>query len=483
MEEETDQLDFKNNLGSELGNSQQEQSKSKKLYWLVITVTIIAIGIGLYVWSLQSLSQESENITTEVENEQNNQTQDELKEEASVPEKTKKILYKADNDLILFNPNTAKKNVILNSTDVLDFDLSEDQKYIVYSLKESGFEGNSDIYIKNLTNEDTVRLTEKNDIASLNPIIFSDNSKVTYVERVFDQATKKLSDGEIWMIDSDGNAGSSKKLFSSNNEFLLEESGLNKVFDENDEWTGEYFCISQEEIVSPKIGIRSISPDNATISYWQKEVAPECSGLRKTFLFSNLDGTDFFTEEFRQQNTFNFYVQDQDQRTFNWLLSKIFWFDDGSFVLEQGAPAPIEGKSIYYFDRDQNKEWEIFDSFKQEDRNDTRVIFDDVRKKEDDRFIIAYRVYKRFEDTKYFIGEFSLGDKIDISNLSSKKYFAVEKLNNQYGQISNVKFLDNDYLVYAKKLGENSHGLYLYNITKNKEQEITKTNSVPEFKI
>ena len=35
-------------------------------------------------------------------------------------------------------------------------------------LKESGFEGNSDIYLKNLVNGQTIRLTEKNDIVSFN---------------------------------------------------------------------------------------------------------------------------------------------------------------------------------------------------------------------------------------------------------------------------------------------------------------------------
>lgn len=223
---------------------------------------------------------------------------------------------------------------------MIDFDISKDQNFLVYSLKETGFEGNSDIYFKNLTGGQTIRLTEKNDISSFSPRIFPDNSKVAYVERVYNPTTKTLSDGEIWLINSDGNAKSSKKLFVSDKIEGLET---------------EQYCASDEKKKSVKIGIEEISPDGNVMSYWKKQWAPECSGFWKMPYFSKLDGNNFLTEKFKQQNTFNFDIQVGNQKIFNWEVNKIFWLADGSFIVGQRAPIPIEGESIYYFDKDQNK--------------------------------------------------------------------------------------------------------------------------------
>lgn len=468
MKEQTNQNDSTNDLDNELNHHQQEQPKSKKLFWWIL------IGVVLFFIITTAITSDKEIV----------QTQNEPQTDTTIKKTTKKILYKTSNNLILFDPSTAEKNIILSSGDILDFDLSKDQKFITYTLKESGFNGNSDIYFKNIASGDIVRLTEKNNIASFNPIIFPDNSKVAYVRRIYNPTTEKLSDGEIWTIDVDGDAESSKKLFGSNDEFFIKESDLDKVIAENGKWTGDYFCISQEEVDSSKIGIRSISPDGTKMNYWQKRWAPECSGLWERPRFSKINGINFFTEKFKQQNTFYFDVQAGDQKTLNWEPNKIFWFDDGSFVLGQYAPPPIGGNSIYYFDEEQNKQWEIFDSFKQEARKyDTQVFIDDIIKKDNDYFIIAYRAYKRPEGTKYFVDEFKYGDKIDIANLNDKNYFAVEKLNNYNDQIYNVELLDDKYFIYAKQLEKDSYGLYLYNIIENKEQEIIKTNSVPEFKI
>ncbi|MDA3802461.1 MAG: hypothetical protein PF488_01005 [Patescibacteria group bacterium] len=491
MEEQKNQNDSKNDLDSALDNQQQKQLKSKKSFWWVligvVLFLIIATVISVNVWNSQNLNQEPknlENIISETSNKEIIQTQDEPQIHTTIEKITKKILYKTDNNLILYTPSTTEKNIILSSNDILDFDLSKDQEFIVYTLKEGGFEGNSDIYLKNIASGDIVRLTEKNNMASFNPIIFPDNSKIAYVRRIYNPTTKKLSDGEIWTINVDGDAESSKKLFGSNDEFFIKESDLDKIIDENGKWTGDYLCITQEEIDSSKIGIRSISSDGAIMNYWQKRWAPECSGLWETPRFSEINESDFFTEKFRQQNTFNLDMQAWDQEKLNWQPEKIFWLDDGGFVLEQSAPAPIAGNSIYYFDEKQNKQWEIFDSFKQEARKyDTQILIDDIIKKDNGHFIIAYSAYKRLEDTKYFVDEFNFGDKVDIANLNNKNYFAIEKLNDHNDQIYNVEFLDDNYLIYSKQLEKDSYGLYLYNITKNKEQEIMKTNSVPEFKI
>jgi len=77
----------------------------------------------------------------------------------------RKIAYKSENDLILFDPKTKEKLSLLNSSDIIDFDLSQDQKLLAYTLKETGFEENSDVYLKNLITGDTIRLTTIHNIA------------------------------------------------------------------------------------------------------------------------------------------------------------------------------------------------------------------------------------------------------------------------------------------------------------------------------
>lgn len=452
-------------INSQQFNQPEQPPKSKKILWISLVSAIALIGIiivGLYLWQTRFAKQnlqKTPEITTETKNEQPTQT--------PIKEVSERVLYKIGNDLILYSPTTKEKSVVLNSAGLLDFDLSRDKNFIAYSLKETDFEGNSDIYLKNLISGQTVRLTEKNDIASFNAKIFPDNSKVAYVRRVYNPTTKILSDGEIWLINSDGNTESSKKLF---------------VPDKIEGLETEQYCASDEEKKSVKIGIESINSDGNVMSYWKKQWAPECSGLWEMPRFSKLDGTDFLTEKFKQQNTFNLDVQAWDQKVFNWEVNKIFWFTDGSFVVGQSAPIPIAGESIYYFDKEQNKKWEIFDSFKQDARKyDTQVFINDIIKKDDTHFIIIYNAYKRLEDTKYFVEELNLGDKIDLANLNSKKYFAVEKLGGHNDGISGIKILNDSNIVYVKQLGENNYGLYLYNIPNEKEEEIAKSNSIIDF--
>jgi len=461
-------------------NQPEQPQKSKKFIWISVALAIVLVGVivaGLYIWQIRSAKQNTQKtpgITTKTENEQPTRT--------PISEDSKKILYKLGDDLVLYDPTTKEKSTILSSTGLIDFDLSKDQNFLAYSLKETGFEGNSDIYLKNLTSGQTIRLTEKNDISSFNPKIFPDNSKVAYVRRIYNPATKKLSDGEIWLINADGKIESFKKLFGSNSESFIKESDLHKVFDNNGKWTGEYSCISKEEIESAKIGIESISPDGNVMSYWQKQWAPECLGLWEMSRFSKLDGNDFLTEKFKQQDTFNLDVQKGNQKVFNWKVSKIFWFADGSFVAGQVAPFPIAGESIYYFDKDQNKKWELFDSFKQDaTKYDTHVFIYDIIKKDDTHFIVAYNAYKRPEDSKYFVEVLNIGDKIDLANLNNKKYFAAEKLGNNNDGIFGIKILNDSNIVYVKQTGTNNYSLYLYNFLNGKEEEIIKSSSVIDF--
>ena len=528
-------------IDSQQFNQPEQPQKSKKFIWISVTLAIVLVGVivaGLYIWQIRSTEQNTQKtlgittgsknkqptrtpissaeqntqrtpgIITETENEQPTQTPihsaeqntqgtpgittgTENKQPTRTPisEDSKKILYKLGNDLVLYDPTTKEKSTILSSPGLIDFDLSNDQNFLAYSLKETGFEGNSDIYLKNLTSGQTIRLTEKNNISSFNPKIFPDNSKVAYVRRTYNPATKKLSDGEIWLINADGNIESSKKLYGFDSESFMKEADSEKTLDENGKWTGEYDCMSKEEVEGVKVGIESISPDGNVINYWQKEGTPDCAGLWEKPRLSKLDGSDFLTEKFKQQDTFYFDEKGWDQKVFNWEVMKIFLFADGSFVVGQAAPNPIPAGSIYYFDKDQNKKWELFDGSKQNAKKydagvpTTDIIeISDVIKKDDTHFIVAYNVYKEKEnDTKYFVEVLNIGDKIDLANLNNKKYFTAEKSYNDNDEILGVKILNDSNIVYVKQNGKNDYSLYLYNFLNGKEEEIVKSSSVIDF--
>jgi len=461
------QIDQPHNHQEEKQNFQPNKFENKVFLptWviiLIITVTVVIFGLISYIIYHDFISKSVESITTKEEITVPTLPSEETIEK-NIPLGKRTILYQARNELILFNLSTKNKSKILNSNNLIDFDLSEDEKFIVYSLKEPGFEGNSDIYLKNLETDDIIRLTQRNNIASFNPKILPNNSKILYVRREYNSSTNKLSDGEIWFIDSDGDIESSKKLFSS-----LKIEGLET----------EECCASEEEKRSAKIGIYDISPDSKTLVYWKKNWGAECSGLWQYPYFSNLNGSDFFTEKFNQQNIFIL----EEQKEFNWEPHKIFWLDDGSFIVGQSGPIPIAGEAIYYYDKNQNKKWEIFDSFKQNAREyDTQVSINDILKKDQNSFVIVYNAYKRLEDTKYFVEIIKFGEKIDLANLNSKKYFVIENLNTQNDNIFEVKLLNENILIYEKQLDKNRFGLYSYDIITEVEEKIDEFSSRIKF--
>jgi len=463
------QLNQPNNSQKSQPDYQSEKLEKKTILptWttvLIVVMVVAIVSLASYIVYQNFVSkpvEPTELLITEEE------TTPPLLPSETAKEVFAKVLYRKGDNLILFNPLSKEKTTILSHIEIIDFDLSNDGKFIAYSLRETGFEGNSDIYLKNLETGKITRLGQKNNIASFNPKILPDNSKVLYVRREYSPSTGKLSDGEIWIIDSNGDIESSKKLFSS-----LKIEGLET----------EEYCASEEEKKSVKIGIQNISPDSKTLVYWKKNWGAECSGLWQYPYFSNFDGSDFFTEKFKQQNTFIFDTPHWEQKEFNWEPHKIFWFSDSNFVIGQSAPIPIAGEAIYYYDKDQNKKWEIFDSFKQNARKyDTQVSIDGILKKDHNDFIIVYNAYKRAKDIKYFVENIKFGEKIDLANLDNKKYFDIDNLNNPNDDFFKVKLLNENTLIYEKQLDKNKFGLYLYNITTGVEEKIDEFNSRIEF--
>lgn|GEM_PF-5463195 len=87
----------------------------------------------------------------------------------------KKIFFLVDGKIKSFDLNSKKERYVAEGEDsfgILDFDVSENQDFLAYSIKKQGFLGNSDIYIKDLRKDKVIRLTNQSNIASSNQSFF-----------------------------------------------------------------------------------------------------------------------------------------------------------------------------------------------------------------------------------------------------------------------------------------------------------------------
>lgn len=93
-------------------NQSGRAQKSKKFirFSVVSTIFLVGVVIALYIYQIRSAGQNTQatpGITTKIENEQPIQM--------PVNKGSEKIIYKVGNDLILYNPSTKERSVILNS--------------------------------------------------------------------------------------------------------------------------------------------------------------------------------------------------------------------------------------------------------------------------------------------------------------------------------------------------------------------------------
>ncbi len=89
----------------------------------------------------------------------------------------------------IFNQTTS--TVELNHANIIDFDVSQNGEFIVYSIWQPLFKGNSDIFLKDLKNNQTIQLTTYDYTASFNAILLPNSSKIFYVNRIYNIITKK----------------------------------------------------------------------------------------------------------------------------------------------------------------------------------------------------------------------------------------------------------------------------------------------------
>lgn len=250
--------------------------------------------------------------------------------------------------------------------------------------------------------------------------------------------------------------------------------------DDNGNWTGGYYCIDQDEIDSVKIGISEISSDASLISYWKSSWLPECSGLWSAPQFSKADGSEFFTQKFKEQNKFVTKWKNENQEV-SWRVRDIFWFENGDFVVNNGVMSTIGGESAYYYDKDQNKRWTIYDSSEQESGEYFSQMFvSDVKKVSDDKFLVAYQLYFNRWDRDYFSDGKFVGSKYYVKELAFGENLVPEKwfLSNPFSvsdmdvSIFDVKIVSENLVIYKKRTHDRSFALYLYDLVKNKEVRI-----------
>ncbi len=198
---------------------------------MILVLIVGALGISIWLSAnnqrpIQSTNQEDNGVLI------NKRNSTALKQEV-----IEGVVYKFGNKIVFYDPKNQQEKIIFSSDKLIDFDISQDGKYLTYSLKEDGFEGNADIYFLDILNQKTLRLTEKNNMASLSPKIYSNGKKIAYLRRTFDTKRGKLRDGEIWTIDATGDINSSFKLFGDESKswFELDPKIRCCVCDEGDE--------------------------------------------------------------------------------------------------------------------------------------------------------------------------------------------------------------------------------------------------------
>jgi len=368
-----------------------------------------------------------------------------------------KFLYKQGEDLYLYNPETENKTKVVSSEGIIDFDLSDDGKVVAYTLEEEGFEGNSDIFIKNIDSGKIDRLTEKNDIACLDPVILPDNEQILYVKREYDVDAEKLSDGEVWIMDADPDSPYAEQLSVS-----VDFSD----FSENKD------CISEDEIKSRKIGVIDSSPDGEMFSFWKKDYGPECSGLAKFPYFADIEGEKIFDSSFHDQNKFEIDLNgDGDLSNRVWDVYEVFWLSNDAFIVDNRAAYPISGESIYYYDDDMNKKWAIFDTFEQSEKyRDVHINLVDIKERGDDKYIVVFSAYNQGDYFDYYVETLEFGEQIDLESLEDMKPFVKNEYGEEHLEVSQMALLSESVIVYMKNGEGGLNNLYLYNLDKDVEK-------------
>lgn len=226
------------------------------------------------------------------------------------------------------------------------------------------------------------------------------------------------------------------------------------------------------------------SPDSKYFSYRTNDIGNCEGGISHVSFIRIVDRSDFLTDELKKKNVF---IWPYDNKEMGWSVSDIFWLSDGPFFAQNGVPMPIDGGSFYYFDKNQDKKWAIYDSFKENDnpnKKDFRLTINDVFKKQDGGFMFLYELGRGTNEAYYYIKEAKIGDKIDFydtkdaklvmqeKDVDVKLYYNDEEIK-KVTRISDIYFLNENTIIYNKKSFWGQLGsLHMYNIKDGKSERI-----------
>jgi len=218
------------------------------------------------------------------------------------------------------------------------------------------------------------------------------------------------------------------------------------------------------------------------LNYWKREWASECSGLWKKPYYANLDGTDFFTKKLEDYNKFDYKLENKEQKSFNWETRELFNLEEDNFVLEQSTPLLISAKSIFYFDKDQEKKWEIYDSFKQD--RDLLGLYPNVigiHRKNDNEYRVVYKVYDNKNGARYFMEDLVFGDTISLVDIDRREPFLERYSDGDNVEIVDIKMSDMYIVVYTRKVSDKEYQLSNIGFRDRKINTIATTNSKPQL--
>jgi hypothetical protein len=162
----------------------------------------------------------------------------------------------------------------------------------------------------------------------------------------------------------------------------------------------------------------------------------------------------------------------------NWDMNNHVWLEDGSFVVGQSNPPHYDKGAIYYYDKNQNKEWIIADNFKQDFEEYGKIKLINMKETGNNKFRIVYSVYNKEKDlVKYFAETLNFGEKIIFDRTKNKE--PLFKTSPPKGVIFGSygsKFINDHIFIYRREFGRNKYKLSFYNFKNNTKKEIISTN-------
>lgn len=359
---------------------------------------------------------------------------------------TGQLLYKnSASELVVFDPVTKNRKVVPLFANVESYDISRDGTMIAYAQRSEGnwwdpFD--SSVHIYNLkTSEDRV-LENSPGTFAINPVFFPDGKRIAYVQRTYSGDTNTPSDGEIWIRDID--TDQEHRILGDNQKQFIDISTLQKVIDKDGTWDGEFYCIDNDEILQPKIGIQSIGNDDI-IEYTRAGWAPECSGIWDRAYYAHTNGEDFLTSNYEKWAAFKAdYRRDGQPEDFSWETYRINVFSRGQFIAQKGIGAPLGYVKTALYDKNQNEIFVFYNSAVED--ADTSFYIIATKPLEESSLLIAYII--EGTSSNVYLKKIDLTEDSDVWKLT--KGDPVMLIPEEGDNFHDLRIINENLLLYRK---------------------------------